>query len=108
MKITFKRQPRETGLYLVGHPYQDVDIKVDKKVCGYINSPSWNKNSWDVWITVIKKDIMEDGNPNCKWGNVPFKKKFSTEEEARAAVPNLIASVLKKGYQLYFSVDEKE
>jgi len=50
---------------------------------------------------------MEDGNPNCKWRNVSFKKKFSTEE-ARAAVPGLIEAVLKKGYQLYFPVDEKE
>jgi hypothetical protein len=105
VKVTFKKQPRETGLAAVGNPYPDVDIKVDKKVCGHISAPNWQRNTWDVYFMVIKKDILEDGNLNCEWKTVSAKKKFSTEEDARAAALGLIENILKKGYQLHFQID---
>lgn len=38
-RVTFKKEPRETGLGAVGHPHQCVNIKVDKRVVGMIDAP---------------------------------------------------------------------
>ena len=32
---------------------------------------------------VDKKDILEDGNPNCVWKNITFKKVFDTAQDAK-------------------------
>lgn len=101
MRVTFRKDPRLTGLAAVGHPYQTVRIKVDKKVCGWIQPPSWQKRDWTIWLRVIKKDIMEDGNPNCEWINKRMKS-YPTEQEARNATPCMIKELLEQGYTLSF------
>lgn len=100
-RVTFRRQPRDTVLFRVGHSYSDVDIKIDGKICGVIYAESCNRKKWEVWFMVIKKDILEDKNPNCPWMNKPMAA-FQTEEQARQAVPKLIARVRKEGYDFHF------
>lgn len=99
MRITFKRHPRETGLRAVADPHRDVDIKVDKKVCGVIGAPSWQNNTWRVRIMVVKKDIMEDGNENCDWRWISCGS-FVTETAAREAVPRAIEAIVGNGYKI--------
>ena len=84
-KLSFKKNPKETGLAGVGNPYPSTKIQANKKWCGSIHPPTWksNDNLWRVSIMVIKSDIMEDKNPNCPWRWVHFSKTFETVELAR-------------------------
>jgi hypothetical protein len=67
MKPTFKKLPRLTGLASIGAA-DFIDIKVKKKVIGQIISPSrFGADYWRIGFQIIKRDIMEDGNPNCAW-----------------------------------------
>jgi hypothetical protein len=102
-KITFKKHPRESGSWSIGHPNSDVDIKLDGKIIGIITGPAWNTpDFWIVSIQVYKNDIMEDENPNCKWKWVRFTKGFETENEAREYTKENIHAVLEK-YKLYYT-----
>lgn len=94
MGITFKKQPKETGLSLCGNPYQCVDIKYNKRKFGYIDAPNWQKNNWAIGIAVDKQDIMEDGNKNCPWMWKFTKRIFETEEVARQYIKDNEAEIL--------------
>jgi hypothetical protein len=67
MKFTFKKHARSTGLAGVGNPYQNVDIKLNKKVCGAITAPNWRTkdNKWTVGVTVLKTEEEMKEEPNC-------------------------------------------
>lgn len=93
IKLSFKKHPAETGLMAVGHSNRSVDIKVDKKIVGYIRAPAWDTPSnWKVYFSVNKP--QPDDNPNCAWKWVSFKNaEFATEEIAREWVKNNIERV---------------
>lgn len=78
MSITFKKEKRETGLASVGHPYQNVTIKHNKKEFGTIYAPSWRTRGWRIHFA------RKDGVQGFKWTVV--KKVFDTEEESRKFV----------------------
>jgi hypothetical protein len=85
MKLSFKKEPKETGLSAIGNSYPRTKIKIDGKIIGEIVPPNW-QSVHDVWVvrfTINKKDINEDGNPNCSWRWVQLKSKFNNEESAR-------------------------
>ncbi len=94
-KFTFKKQPRETGLRSVGHPYQSVDIKHNKKVVGTINAPYWPRNShkWDIQLAVRDGDL---------WTWRTFRKRFDTEADARQFLQENAESILSKHTLHYF------
>jgi hypothetical protein len=100
-KVTFKKQPKMTGIAAIGYPYQSVDIKLNGKIFGIINSPNWQTidNTWSVGIMVYKTE--PDKNPNCDWKWLYFSKKFNTEDEAREFVESNIEEMNKK-YKLRF------
>jgi hypothetical protein len=102
IKLSFKKGDGNTGLYAIGTPYNSTDIKIDKKRVGSIIPPSWNsKNTgWKISMMVIKKDIMEDKNPNCIWKVITFKPEFEKEELARIWVRDNIEGIVK-GWELY-------
>lgn len=77
-KFTFKKQPKETGLRAVGHPYPCVDIKLDGKVVGTIYAPNWQLKGWRPALMVYIAD-----SENCNWSWWQPKKVFETEQEAR-------------------------
>jgi hypothetical protein len=85
MKLSFKKEPKATGLSAIGHPFSHTIIKIDGKDVGRIAPPSWSSQSkqWIIRLTVNKKDINEDGNPNCPWKWVEIVNRFDTEESAR-------------------------
>lgn len=101
MKLTFKKQPRESRM--IGYPNPNVDIKVDGKVVGYISGPNWQSKDdrWHVHFMVQKKDIMEDGNPNCSWKRIQLKLNYVDESSARESVRHGIGGIINK-YTLHY------
>jgi len=104
ISITFKRQPRATGLASIGTPYPSVDIKLNKQKFGWISPPTWrtDDNKWGIYFSIKKSE--PDSNPNCDWKNVSIKTRFDTEEDARQWMVNNIERILEK-YQLHFWED---
>jgi hypothetical protein len=96
VNITFKREPRNTGLYAVGHPYTGSDIKFNGKVVGKIHAPDYTTkdNKWSVGFMVKKTEI--DSNPNVDWKWIFFKTRFDSDELAREFVNKNIGVVLEK------------
>lgn len=101
--ISFKKEPRETGLRTVGHPYQDVDIKVNKLKCGIIYSPTWCKPNWDVRIAV-RAEPLPDSPCDFKWRKANTS--FATEQEAREWVKANLKSIHDKHPLFFFDDDE--
>lgn len=94
MTITFKKEAKLTGLAAIAHPYQSVDIKVNKKVVGYIAAPNaFTDDLWIVMFRVWKTD--NDKKENCSWKWVTLKQKFDTEEEARIFIKENEEKILK-------------
>ena len=98
--LSFKKQARETGLRSVGNPVPSVDIKINKKVIGYLSAPTWQTkdNKWGINFSVVKPE--PDENPNCKWKWIAVKTRFETENEAREFVKENIEAISKR-YTLY-------
>ena len=98
VKLSFKKGGRNTGLYAIGTPYNSTEIKINKKIVGQILPPSWNSNNkgWQVMLMIVKKDIMEDGNKNCVWRYITFKKEFEKEELARIWLKDNIDGIMEK------------
>ena len=79
-RLTFTKEPCETGLSAVAHPYgRSTVIKLDGKQCGTIAAPHWSSTDslWSVRFAVKTAD-------NWKW--VTVKERFATEPDARAWV----------------------
>ena len=100
-KVTFKKQPKETGLGAVGHPYQDIDCKIKKRKFGYISAPTWRTkdHKWVVRVMVMKTE--PDDNPNCAWRWVEFANRFDDDEKAKAWLQENIDEIQQK-YTLRF------
>jgi hypothetical protein len=90
MRLSFKKNKRETGRVGIGYPYPSTDIKVDRKVVGHIIPPTWQtkNNTWSIQIAVEKDDIHSDGNANCPWRWVFLKLEFDEEKDAREYLKN--------------------
>lgn len=76
INVTFKKEPRSTGLARIGEAVR-VNMKIKKKRFGSIATASWNEN-WIGWkITFAVKD--KEGS----WRWMKVKQTFQTEELAR-------------------------
>jgi hypothetical protein len=106
-KFTFKKGPEETGLRRIGSPRPNVDIKLNKKVIGYIRAPGWQDKDylWKIRFSVKKKDIFEDGNPNCVWKWFRLSVGFENEESARQYIKEN-SDYFLKNLDLYCIYDE--
>lgn len=76
MKFTFKTE-KPTGRFKIFSSTSHF-IKLKKKEVGHIVN-----KSWEIRLAVVKDDINEDGNPNCKWRWVTLEKKSTTLQEAK-------------------------
>jgi len=75
--FTFKTD-KPTGKYKsFSDPYHHIRIK--RKDVGSID----HNHPYRIRLMVTKKDIMEDGNPNCDWRWVVIKRQFTSMEEAK-------------------------
>lgn len=102
MKLSFKKQPRETGLSAIGYPNSNTLIKVDNKIVGEIFAPTWHSKD-DLWhIYFMIKKIEPDDNANCDWKWIFLKKGFETEVEGRNFIKENLDKIAKK-YIFHFS-----
>lgn len=77
---TFKKGPNPTGLYAVGHPYADTDIKMDGKVVGMLSAPSaFGHDGWKVRL-MVQRPV------DVQWRWVVLKVVHPTEKAARSWV----------------------
>lgn len=94
--ISFKKEPRPTGLASIGHIVSS-KILVNKIECGWISGPSLRNDGTSIYIRVIKNDILEDGNTNCSWMNkkINHPNNFQNHDEARQWVKDNLKSILE-------------
>ena len=85
VKFRFKKGKRSTGLFSVGCPYPDTQIKLGGKEVGIIYAPVFGgmtkeiNRQWRVFFAIEKQD------GNCPFTWIRLKKGFDTEQEARSA-----------------------
>lgn len=96
--VTFKKEKND-----IWAKFSRTTIKVNKKECGFIDT-TFGKPFAEIKFSIIKADIMEDGNPNCTWKWITLKKKFESETQARVFVKENIVAIAEK-YNLYFFED---
>jgi hypothetical protein len=77
MNFTFKTE-RATGKYRSFSPDRHV-IKLNRKEVGLIE----DKKPYKIRLAVIKKDIMEDKNPNCPWKWITLKHESESLDDAK-------------------------
>ena len=77
MKFTFKTE-NPTGRYSSFYSSTHY-IKLTKKQVGTIS----DKKPYLIKLMVVKKDINEDGHPNCKWKYITLKKESESLQEAK-------------------------
>lgn len=95
-KFTFKTE-RPTGAFNSFFPKKN-EIKLNRKVCGLIEDDIPHQ----IRLMVIKSDINEDGNPNCKWKWIKLGKKSESLQEAKDFLNENIETIMAK-YNLHFS-----
>jgi hypothetical protein len=81
-KLTFKREPRDTGLAAVANPTPNVQIKLKKKQVGELASPNWRTkdNLWRV------RFVVKDSTQKAGWKWITLTVRFKDEDEGRAWV----------------------
>lgn len=84
------------------------DIKVNKKVVGSIVEPTRDSinRAFKVKFMIVKKDIMEDRNPNCDWKWMTLKKDFTSVDEAKEFVNKYFNEITEK-YPLHSSSNDE-
>ena len=103
-KFTFKQHPHPSGLEGVVQAGKTwVDIKLNKKVVGTLFKEG-SLYPVDIRFKIHKKDIMEDGNPNCEWRWTTLKHKPTTIEEAKLYLLEF-NDVIQQKFNLY--IDEE-
>lgn len=89
--LSFQKEPRHTGLYAIGNPNPDTNVKFGGKRVGTIRGPSaFGQDDWSVSFMV---ETRED---HYEWRWARIKKRFATEPEARAFVKNNIEKIMAK------------
>lgn len=90
-KITFKKEPKETGLARVARPHSATTIKQDGKMIGSLAPPSMYNNfiGWRVCIRA-----KQEAHPG--WRNVCFNAAQPSEPDARAWFLKNFAAICKK------------
>ena len=97
--VTFKKQPRSTGLAAIGESTV-IDMKIKKRKFGYITSPSWIDSffGWRVVFAVkVKKELGI-----FSWKRL--SKHFQTPEEAKKYAKEFFSKE-ENNNNLYFFED---
>jgi len=69
--FTFKTKKYKSGFFY----RKSYDIKYNKKIIGQIGE----EFPHTIRFAIVKKDIMEDGNPNCNWKWIELTTKKAKE-----------------------------
>jgi len=90
MGFTFKTE-KPTGRYR-SFDNDTHNIKLQKVEVGVICSDK----PFKIRLQVVKKDIMEDGNKNCPWKWITFKKESETLDEAKKFLNDNFEAITSK------------
>jgi hypothetical protein len=105
MKLSFKKEKKETGLRAIAEPNPTTQIKADKKKCGAITPPNRFSSQGDDWfIRLMVKKVPSEADP-CDFAWITLKAKRSTEEECREFIKKNWAVICEK-YDLYQMDDD--
>jgi len=97
-RFTFKTE-KTTGRYKSFFPDTHYIKYKGHQVGGIMDA-----KPYQIRLMVIKEDIMEDGNTNCKWKNIFLAKKSESLDEAKLWLNENIEKILCK-YELYMMED---
>ena len=102
IKFTFKTI-KETGSYAWLHkPHHN--ILLCKNKVGAIDP----EKPFSIRLMIMKKDILEDNNPNCEWRWIQLKKISESLQEAKDFLNENIDAILTKyTIRIYEKKDEK-
>lgn len=99
--LSFKKEPRETGLASVSHPYPDTIIKLAGREVGRISGPRptslGGSPDWRIHIMIKHQPTEADPAP---FKSLAFKATFASEPEARIWLQRHWPAICDK-YQLY-------
>ena len=105
MKLSFKKEPKETGLSAIARPNADTQIKADKLRCGRISPPNRFSNQGDLWfINLMVKQVPTEADP-CDFRWITLKTKFPTEPESREYIKKYW-TLICKNFDLYQMKDD--
>ena len=76
-------------------------IKLNGKQVGQIDP----EEPYTIRLMVVKKDINEDGNPNCTWKRIKLVKDFKSLQEAKDFMNNNSAAIIAK-YNFYMGMED--
>lgn len=96
-KLTFKKQPRNTGLYAVGHPWSNTDIKVKKHIIGNIEAPNYTTKD-NLWII---RFCIADSTGKCGFKWITLNKKGESEEESRNIAKEIFPVIIETYSEFY-------
>lgn len=104
-KFTFKIH-KSTGRYSSFYP-DYCDIKLNGiKVGGIQQTKNIIPNKFSIGFMVVKKEDMENKNPNCEWEWVWLKHKTDTIQEAKEFIIKL-SDEIQEQLNLYMGREEK-
>ena len=83
MKVKFKLYEKAKGLMRIAYYKEGCYIIFGKNKIGEITNNRVYDGAFNIKFMIVKTDIMEDGNENCKWKWVTLKKKFSNLDDAK-------------------------
>lgn len=94
-KFTFKTEKTGSGRYASFFPYNHI-VKLKKKPVGSIE----DKKPYRISLQVKKKDVNEDGRPNCQWKWIKLNHDSETLQEAKDFL-NKYFNEINTQYQLW-------
>lgn len=102
IRLSFKKEPQQTGLAGVGNPYSSTHIKIDGFKVGTISPPNWSSkdNLWTISLAIANPD--KESNCEFKW--IFLKKRPENEPDARVWLKEFIQPLTEK-YDLYSFTD---
>jgi hypothetical protein len=108
-KLTFKKQPAETGLAAVGAGTPSIDIRLDGELVGVINFNDsitftrWHPDLADkvtVRLIVPASEKALARNPNSPWMWTRIMQEFSDGDQAKAWVREHSSWVINRVYSI--------
>jgi len=90
MKFTFKTEKAKGQWRAFSN--DDIIIKLNKKECGNIDC----RKPFKIRLQVLKKDILEDGNKNCKWRWITLKHESESVQDAKDWLNNNIEMITQQ------------
>jgi hypothetical protein len=107
-RISFRKQPRETGLSSIANPRPSTDIKLDGKVIGSIIAPSRFGRDQEKWRIGIMADKPPTGDDPCPWGWRFWQNRFDSEPDAREWFVSVAWPAISERYTFKARMEEAD